>query len=369
MKTGMLYDGATIRAVASTLRKHFKEKTLRLVCDPVFVSTSGYALLADGALGSLIEEILPLATLITPNKSEAEHILSHERKEVTISRLADMVSASRELLDLGPKAVLLKGGHVTTTMTEVDELLARDPGISVYKYGLLDENMNILQVRLSSEDQISRLVVDVLQDSTGQTGREVGTSIFIRPRIVSTDTHGAGCMLSAAIACGLASGLTSNLSSCFPFSRLIVAFSVPEAVRDGTAYTHLGILHAFPVGAGHGQLNHTHSVVSRFVPRWVDLPLGLQTYMLKRFPQTLPGRQVPFDACAYILNVFDLEGVRRTHICERIREGIVGQEAFRPFHQVCVGCRTPWYVRLTFPVGKITTTSNTMQGPSRARVE
>src|ERR1700753_1467227 len=113
----MLYDGATIRAVASTLRNYYKEKSLRLVCDPVCVSTSGHALLVDSALESLINEILPLATLATPNKSEAELILSYKR-ETNMSNLADMVSASQDLLTTGPKAVLLKGGHVVTTMTE-----------------------------------------------------------------------------------------------------------------------------------------------------------------------------------------------------------------------------------------------------------
>ena len=100
------------------------------MCDPVCVSTSGYTLLADSAVEALIDEILPLATLITPNKSEAELILSRKQK-VSISSLADLVSASRELLTLGSKAVLLKGGHVMTTMAEVHELLAMNPAISV----------------------------------------------------------------------------------------------------------------------------------------------------------------------------------------------------------------------------------------------
>ena len=212
MKTGMLYDTATVKVVASVLKKYYREKPLRLVCDPVCVSTSGHALLVDGAVGSLIDEILPLATLITPNKSEAELILSHKRERVTISTLADMVYASKELLVFGPKAILLKGGHVTTAVTEVYELVGTDPTVSVYKYGLLDENMNILQVGLKKEDRISHLVVDVLQDSSGG---EVETSIFIRPRIESTSTHGTGCTLSAAIACGLARGLTSNFPLVF----------------------------------------------------------------------------------------------------------------------------------------------------------
>ena len=209
MKTGMLYDEATIQVITSTLRKYYREKPLRLVCDPVCVSTSGHTPFVDNAVGLLVDGVLPLATLITPNKSEAELILSHKRKKVTISSLADMVAASKELLTFGSKAVLLKGGHVTMTMAEVRELLGMNPAISVYKYGLLDENMNILKVGLSEKDRDPQLVVDVLQDSDG-SGGEAETSIFIRPRIGSMSTHGTGCTLSAAIACGLASGLTSD---------------------------------------------------------------------------------------------------------------------------------------------------------------
>jgi hydroxymethylpyrimidine/phosphomethylpyrimidine kinase / thiaminase len=220
IKTGMLYDEATIRVVTSTLQKYRKEGPLRLVCDPVFVSTSGHALLVDSALESLIDGIFPLATLVTPNKHEAERILSHERKKVAISSVADMVSVSKALLRLGPKAVLLKGGHVTTTMAEVNELLARDPAISTYKYGLMDENMKILQAQLGGEDRIAHIVVDVLQCSASESGGEVETSIFIRPRIESTSTHGTGCTLSAAIACGLAGGLTGNPYIYLPFFQV-----------------------------------------------------------------------------------------------------------------------------------------------------
>ena len=162
-------------------------------------------------------------------------------------------------------------------MTEVHELLGTDPAVSVYKYGLLEENMNILQVGLGEKDRISQLVVDVLQDAS-RSGGEAATSLFIRPRIESTSTHGTGCTLSAAIVCGLASGLTSNPS---PFFVLVETDHdpVPEAVRDGTVYTHLGILHAFPVGAGYGPLNHAHSMVSRFMPQCVGLHLGSQMYL------------------------------------------------------------------------------------------
>ena len=99
------------------------------------------------------------------------------------------------------------------TMAEVHELLATNPAVSVYKYGLLEENMNILRIGRGEEYLISQFVIGVLQDSRGPGGA-VETSMFIRPRIESMSTHGTGCTLSAAIACGLANGLTSNI---FPF--------------------------------------------------------------------------------------------------------------------------------------------------------
>ena len=211
IKTGMLCDQATVQMTAFILKKYSENKHLQLVCDPVCVSASEHVLLPDDAVGALITEILPLATLITPNKFEAELILSYKREKVSISSLVDMVSASEKLLALGSKAVLLKGGHMKTTMTEVHELVGTKPTISVHKYGILDENMNILQVGLGKKDP--QLVADVLQESRGSG--PVATSIFIRPRIESVSAHGAGCTLSAAIACGLASGLTSGKSLHF----------------------------------------------------------------------------------------------------------------------------------------------------------
>ena len=95
MKTGMLYDGATIRMIASAL--WYVEKPLRFVCSPVWVSASGHDLLADKAVEALIDEIPSLA-LITPKRSEAELALSHKRRNVSISSLADFVSGIKGTL-------------------------------------------------------------------------------------------------------------------------------------------------------------------------------------------------------------------------------------------------------------------------------
>ena len=86
------------------------------------MSTYGHALLVDNASGSLADETLSLATLVTPNKSEGELVPSPEQKEILISTLGDIVSALWELLlTLGSMAVLLKGGHATTTMMKAHD--------------------------------------------------------------------------------------------------------------------------------------------------------------------------------------------------------------------------------------------------------
>ena len=117
------------------------------------------------------------------------------------------------------------------TMTEVHVLLATNPASSVYKYGLSDRDVNILRVGRTGEDQVSRLVIDVLRDRCG-SGGVVETPISIRPRIESPSTHGTGCTLSAAITCGLANGLKSDFSPPYFFLETNRYCSTPEAVRN-----------------------------------------------------------------------------------------------------------------------------------------
>lgn len=195
----MLFDSNVIRAITRTLRDHFGADIPALVCDPVCVSTSGHTLLQAEAVDDMITELFPLATLITPNKSEAELILSTRKLPSTITNLTDMITASETLLALGPKAVLLKGGHITSSIQDVSEVASEHPELTVIRDGLLEENMEILHI--SEEDLASRpLVVDVLRDQTS-------VALFIRPRIDSKNTHGTGCTLSAAIVCALGRGV------------------------------------------------------------------------------------------------------------------------------------------------------------------
>ncbi|EKM56098.1 uncharacterized protein PHACADRAFT_209595 [Phanerochaete carnosa HHB-10118-sp] len=243
MKTGMLFDAKSIRAVVRILEAHYDGRPLPLlVCDPVCVSTSGHTLLQADAVEVLIEELLPLTFLVTPNKSEAELMLSHRGLPSSIESLEDILRASSDLLKLGPQAALLKGGHLTVSMDDVERVSRSRQKIRVVRDILFEENMEILQV--AEKDLASKeIVVDVLHTASG-------TTLFIRPRVDSTSTHGTGCTLSAALVCALARGET-----------------VETATRNATVFTHLGIETAQPIGEGYGPLNHIHSLTVRSIPQ------------------------------------------------------------------------------------------------------
>lgn len=151
VKIGMVASGELIRAIADRLR-HYDAGNV--VIDPVMVSTSGSALMRTDAVNILVEELLPLATLVTPNIPEAE-VLSGR----TISTKEDMIEAAKQIGDENHCAVLLKGGH---SVNDANDLL--------YAEGRL--------------------------------------TWFQGKRIDNPNTHGTGCTLSSAIASNLAKGFS-----------------------------------------------------------------------------------------------------------------------------------------------------------------
>ncbi|KAF8172078.1 Ribokinase-like protein [Pholiota molesta] len=219
IKTGMLYDAANAKVVATVLKAHFASTSvlLPLVCDPVCVSTSGHSLLHPDAVKVLISHLFPLSTVITPNKAEAELLLSHLGHKLPINNLLDMIFCAVKLSMFGCQAVI--------------------------KHGMPGDNMEILLVASPNYDALE-LVVDVLCERYGSI------TIFIRPRIESSSTHGTGCTLSSAIASELAKGIP-----------------LAQAVNNATIYTHHGIQTASAIGGGHGPLNHFHGLTPLFIPR------------------------------------------------------------------------------------------------------
>ncbi|MEI6293839.1 MAG: bifunctional hydroxymethylpyrimidine kinase/phosphomethylpyrimidine kinase [Methanomicrobiales archaeon] len=113
-KTGMLYDLGAVAAAVWCIPKR-----IPLVVDPVMVSSSGRPLMDPEALNELVEELLPRATIVTPNLPEAE-VLSGNG---TIRSLDDMRAAGRSIMKVGPEYVLVKGGHLPDSNGEVTDLL------------------------------------------------------------------------------------------------------------------------------------------------------------------------------------------------------------------------------------------------------
>ena len=258
----MLFDADITHVVADTLQTHYAHSIMpALVCDPVCVSTTGHELLHPQAIEVMIQELFPLAALITPNKSEAELLLSLRDLPCKITGLDDMLVAAKNLTLFGPPAVLLKGGHITVTIEDVKRVSRNHTRISFVDDGILSENMEILKIAEQDPSNL-QLVVDVLHQRDDQT------TLFLRPRIDSTSTHGTGCTLSAALACGLGRGLSRLFSTAALFSLVVfIAFvTVSDAIKFATAYTHLGIETAFSVGKGSGPLNHLHSFVPCNIP-------------------------------------------------------------------------------------------------------
>ena len=149
VKIGMLSSSEIMRHVASKLRQY---QARHIVLDPVMVSTSGHRLMNKDAEETLQKELFPLAEVITPNIPEAEEITN-----MKIETVEDMKKAGKKILDLGPKYVLVKGGH-------------------------LDGD-----------------AVDVLM------GEDI-FEVFTSERLDRKNTHGTGCTLSSAITSHIALG-------------------------------------------------------------------------------------------------------------------------------------------------------------------
>lgn len=183
-KTGMLASAAIIEAVARAVTDAEIDK---LVVDPVFVSKHGDPLLRDDAVEALRTDIIPLALVVTPNAHEAGRLAG-----IDVRTRNDQAEAARAILALGARAALVKGGHVAGPEA-----------------------------------------VDVL--ATGDRIVE-----FTAPRLESPNTHGTGCMLSAAIAARLAKG-----------------DDLETAISEAKRFVTKGIQHGLALGKGIGPVNPT----------------------------------------------------------------------------------------------------------------
>lgn len=177
-KTGMLASAEIVSAVAKAARTH---AIPNLVVDPVFVSKHRNRLLAEDAVDALREDLFPVATVITPNLFEAGALLDGQ-----IETLNEMRDAAERLASFGPRAVLVKGGHL--------------PG-------------------------------DVATDVLWHEGT---VTEIDGPRFDTEDTHGTGCTLSAAIAAYLARG--ADLVTAVKEAKRFVGGAIERGLRIGRGY-------------------------------------------------------------------------------------------------------------------------------------
>ncbi len=189
VKIGMLHSPDIVLTVAEAMDRH----TLKnIVLDPVMVATSGAVLIDHPAIEVLVREMFPRALLVTPNLDEVALLVGRP-----IQKADDMEAAAHELLAMGARAVLVKGGHL--------------PGDTV---------------------------MDLLLMASGEK------RWMHAPRILSANTHGTGCTLSSAIAAALALGQPLR-----------------DAVETARSYVRAALLAGAKVktGAGSGPLNHGHA--------------------------------------------------------------------------------------------------------------
>lgn len=180
IKIGMLGTEAVITAVADALA----DVRVPIVLDPVMIAKGGAPLIEEEAVWALVQRLLPLARVITPNAPELEALT-----ETEVADAADMLLAAQELLTMGPRAVLAKGGHL-------------------------------------DGEQLTDWLVSAQ-----------GHQAFTDARIDTRHSHGTGCTLSAALACGLGQGLP-----------------LQDAVARARAFVRQGLQQAPGLGAGHGPL-------------------------------------------------------------------------------------------------------------------
>jgi hydroxymethylpyrimidine/phosphomethylpyrimidine kinase len=186
VKIGMLHAPEIVQVVADAIDRH---QLRQVILDPVMIATSGAVLIENEAVKALVQQLFPRVQLITPNLDEAGFLVGY-----TLKNEADMESAADQLLGVGARAVLIKGGHLS-----------------------------------------GDTVADLFVNSQGQKW-------WLRaPRIHSPNTHGTGCTLSSAIAAHLALG-----------------DPIEQAIKKSHAYIRQALQAGAHVrtGSGSGPLNH-----------------------------------------------------------------------------------------------------------------
>ncbi len=194
VKIGMLHSPEIVCVVASALKTYRPEC---VVLDPVMVATSGDTLITQDCQQAIIEELFPLATIVTPNLDELSLLIGS-----AVTRPDQFLSAADALLTMGARSVLVKGGHL-----------------------------------------VSETLIDLLVEPATRSTQDAERFTEIRSQKIRTkNLHGTGCTLSSAIACFLGLG-----------------YPLRAAVRGAHDYINAAIRAgaALSIGHGHGPVNHS----------------------------------------------------------------------------------------------------------------
>ena len=178
-KTGMLYNDEIIEAVTEELKKC----NFPVVVDPVMVAKSGSPLLEEKAVKALVEKLLPIAKIVTPNKFEAEKLAN-----MKIADVEDAKKAAKEISKFGVKCVVVKGGHLNEDLDEIFDVLYHDGEFKLFKH----------------------------------------------PRVKTINTHGTGCSFSAAIAGFIGLGL--NISEAVKEAGNLIYQAVKYGLKVGSGF-------------------------------------------------------------------------------------------------------------------------------------
>jgi hydroxymethylpyrimidine/phosphomethylpyrimidine kinase len=185
IKIGMLGNEATINAVADALAGVPRALNVPIVLDPVMIAKGGAALIEEEAVWAMMQRLLPMATVITPNVPELVALT-----ETEVEDAADMLLAAQELLNAGPRSVLAKGGHL-------------------------------------DGDQLTDWLVS-----------RHGHQAFSDAKIDTTSSHGTGCTLSSALACSLGQGMA--LPDAVKRARTYVRLALRSAPGLGQGHGPMG---------------------------------------------------------------------------------------------------------------------------------
>ena len=307
IKIGMLSNASVASQVAESLKRWRQTNSGSVVLDTVMVATSGALLLEHDAVRVIKEELFKYATIITPNLSEAVHLLKGTQYASAIPMssptVSDLQAMAKALGELGAKNVLVKGGHAAMPLNSIrSELLTKgvdvfdetldsevqahdrernasillrsecDPTISTMAFALnasvyTSNGMDICFTRSASDLMCLHAPCDsYTADVLYETERDHFT-IFIKPTIPTTATHGTGCTLSSAIAAMCSHGYPIRLAvaHALQFIQRVLASGLDE------------------VGRGHGPLNHDANLMSRGVAlRTPSNPAPLTTALASR---------------------------------------------------------------------------------------